>query len=115
MVKISEDPNALGNLVIRLGYASKADVLVALAAQERRLPLGETMVGRGFLTAEQLEHTLHVQLVSRATTLRKKTSLELCRQKKKAHELVISLKETTVAMRLFASNGNGKMVNDTGS
>lgn len=113
MARLNGRADSFGNVAIRLGYATEKDVLEALEEQEKRLPLGEIMVSKGFLTREQLEHILHVQEVENAKTLVEKTQIQLSFQKRKAREVVISLKSTTEAMKNFSANG--ELTSDVGS
>jgi len=113
MSELDNGASTFGSLAVRLGYATKKEVFDAMEEQEAVLPLGEIMVSRGSLTLDQLEHILHVQGVEQEDSLRAKTHLQLAFQTKKAREVVVSLRSTTMAMRAFIENG--KLVGDSGS
>jgi len=61
----SADPTSIGNLAIRRGYATEAQVVHALQKQEARAPLGKILMDDGVITESQLEELLVEQEIER--------------------------------------------------
>ena len=60
----ADDPTAIGNLLIGLGYCSKDDIESALSEMEQRR-VGETLVAMNVISAEQLDRALKLQRMKR--------------------------------------------------
>lgn len=99
------DPTSIGNLAIVKGYATKWQILEALADQKTRTPLiDKILLEHEILTEDQLEELLHMQAVKRSKSPSEITCMELKRMRTKAREATASLQETTCAMQAFATN-----------
>lgn len=99
------DPFSIGNLAISHGYATQDQIAEAVREQQERLPLGQILMSRNIITADQLEELLHIQDVARAKSQSEVSLLELDRQERKAKEATHSLQNVTAAIQRFALNG----------
>lgn len=100
------DPTSLGNLAVKLGYATKSQIMKALSDQEEQKPLlGKVLIDQKVITGEQLDELLHLQKVSREKNSTAVTRLEMGRLRRKAREAVASLEDVTSVLEGFKTAG----------